>query len=93
MIRSFRCRETERIFHQERSRRFAPDIQGAALRKLLMLHAAGALDDLRFPPGNRLEALRGDRAGQFSIRVNAQYRICFTWKDGDAHDVELVDYH
>lgn len=93
MIRSFRCRETERIFLQERSRRFPPDIQGAALRKLLMLHAAGAPDDLRVPPGNRLETLKGDRAGQFSIRVNAQYRICFTWKDGEAHDVEIVDYH
>lgn len=93
MIRSFRCRETERIFHQERSRRFPPGIQGAALRKLLMLHAADALEDLLVPPGNRLEAFKADRAGQYSIRVNAQHRICFTWRNGEAHDVALADYH
>ena len=93
MIRSFRDRETERIFRRERSRRFGAAVSRLALRKLLMLDAAEALVDLRVPPGNRLEKLRGDRAGQYSIRINDQWRICFTWRDGDAYNVEIVDYH
>ena len=92
MIQSFRDRDTEDLFYREASRRWAM-IARAALRKLRILHRAGKFDDLRAPPGNRLEALRGDRSGQFSIRVNDQFRICFRWKDGDAFDVELTDYH
>ena len=92
MIKSFRCRDTERVFRREHSRRFA-GIQRAALRKLLILEGAERLDDLRVPPGNRLERLTGDRAGQCSIRINDQWRICFRWVDDVAHDVEIVDYH
>jgi toxin HigB-1 len=92
MIRSFRCRETQRVFSREGSRRFV-GIEKTALRKLLMLHAAEALDDLRVPPGNRLERLTGDRSGQYSIRVNDQWRICFRWHDDGVMDVEIVDYH
>lgn len=93
MILSFRCKETERLFSRGDSRRVPPAIQAAARRKLLWLDAATSLDDLRIPPGNRLESLRGDRRGQHSIRINDQYRICFTWKGEDALDVEIVDYH
>lgn len=93
MIRSFADRSTESVFKRERVRTFGPDVQRAALRKLLILDAAVTLDNLRVPPGNRLESLRGDRKGQHSIRINDQWRICFTWRDGDAHDVEIVDYH
>ena len=93
MLRSFRDRETERLFERERSRRLPSEIQRAAQRKLAVLDAAGALDDLRIPPGNRLEKLSGDRKGQHSIRINDRWRICFRWKDGHAHDVEIVDYH
>ncbi len=93
MIRSFRDRETKKVFERERSRRLAPDVQRRAHRKLLLLDAAEALDDLRVPPGNRLERLSGDRAGQRSIRVNDQWRICFRWDRGDAYDVEITDYH
>ena len=93
MIRSFADSETERLFRRERASRFARSLQRAALRKLLILDAAESLADLRVPPGNRLEKLAGDRAGQYSIRVNDQYRVCFRWRDGDAHDVEIVDYH
>ncbi len=93
MIRSFRCRETERLFRGRVSRTWPPDMQRRAARKLNVLHAATRLDTLRVPPGNRLEALAGDRAGQHGIRVNDQWRICFVWKDGHAHEVELVDYH
>jgi proteic killer suppression protein len=93
MIRSFRDSEAERLFRGKRSRRLPPAIQRSARRKLLMLDAATELDTLRVPPGNRLEALRGDRAGQHSIRINGQWRICFVWSDGGAHDVEIVDYH
>ncbi len=93
VIRSFRDRETERIFERERSRKLPPDVQRRGHRKLLLLDAAEALDDLRVPPGNRLERLTGDRAGQYSIRVNNQWRICFRWQRGDAHDVEIADYH
>lgn len=92
MIKGFRCRETERVFSRQRSRKFGA-IQRVALRKLLILDAAGALGDLRIPPSNRLEKLLGDRAGQYGIRINDQWRICFRWRAGDAHDVEIVDYH
>ena len=93
MIRSFRDPETERLFRRERSRRLPGDIQRVALRKLVMLDAAVVLDDLRVPPGNRLEALKGDRRGQHSIRINDRWRVCFRWRDGGAEDVEVVDYH
>lgn len=92
MIRSFRSKDTERLFLDHPVRRFMA-IERVARRKLLYLHAAERLDDLRVPPGNQLEALRGDRLGTFSIRVNDQWRICFSWRDGEAHDVEIVDYH
>jgi len=92
MIRSFRCKDTEKLFLDKSVRRFA-QVERVARRKLQMLHAAEALNDLRVPPGNRLEALKGDRQGQFSIRINDQWRICFRWENGDAHDVEIVDYH
>ncbi len=93
MIKSFRDRDTERLFARHPTRRFGGDVQRVALRKLRMLDAAERLDDLRVPPGNRLERLRGDRQGQHSIRINDQWRICFRWRGGDAHDVEIVDYH
>lgn len=93
MIQSFRDRETERIWSGRRSRRLPQDIQATALRKLRMLNNAQVLEDLRVPPGNRLEALRGDRVGQHSIRINQQWRICFVWENGGASNVEIVDYH
>jgi proteic killer suppression protein len=93
MIRSFACSETERLFADETSRRLPTQIQRVARRKLLLLHQARRLDDLRAPPGNRLEALKGDRAGQYSIRINDQWRICFCWQGEDAFNVEIVDYH
>jgi proteic killer suppression protein len=93
VIRSFRDPETRRVFERDRSRRFPPDVQRRAHRKLLLLDGAEGLDDLRVPPGNRLERLSGRRSGQWSIRINEQWRICFRWKDGDAHDVEVCDYH
>jgi proteic killer suppression protein len=93
MIKSFAGRETELIFNRQFSRRIHPDIQRVALRKLLMLDAAEAVSDLQIPPSNRLEKLSGDRQNQYSIRVNAQWRICFEWRNGDAINVELVDYH
>ena len=92
MIRSFADRATERLARRERVREFA-QVERVALRKLEMLKAAKVLDDLRVPPGNRLEALKADRAGQHSIRVNDQYRVCFRWENGDAYDVEICDYH
>lgn len=92
MIRSFRCKDTQRLFQDGRVRRFLA-FETAAREKLLMLHAAIRLDSLSVPPGNRLEKLRGDRAGQHSIRINRQWRICFRWRDGGAEDVEIVDYH
>ena len=92
MIRSFRSKDTERLFRDEPVKRFRR-FERIARRKLLLLHRAKTLDDLRAPPGNRLEALRGDRAGQHSIRINDQWRICFEWQDGDALEVEIVDYH
>ena len=93
MIRSFRDKETEKIFDRTRSRRFPPGIQRVALRKLRMLNQSRTLDDLKVPPANRLERLKGTRVGQYSIRVNDQWRVCFRWKGGDAFDVEIVDYH
>lgn len=93
MIRSFADREAERLFQREPVRRFPAELQRVMLRKLGLVDAAEHLDDLRVPPGNRLEKLRGDRAGQHSIRINDQWRICFRWKDGNAYDVEIVDYH
>jgi proteic killer suppression protein len=93
VIQSFRCKETKQIWEGKGSRRLPGNIQRSALRKLFQLHSAETLDDLRVPPANRLEALKGNRAGQHSIRVNDQWRICFLWKAGDAHEVEIVDYH
>ena len=92
MIRSFRCRETERVFRREFSRQFV-NIARVALRKLTEIHAATSLLYLAAVPGHRLEALAGDRKGLYSIRINDQWRICFRWKDGDAYEVEIVDYH
>jgi toxin HigB-1 len=92
MIASFRDKETERLWRTGRSR-IPADVQRRAFRKLAILNAAITLDNLKVPPGNHLEALRGDREGQQSIRVNEQYRICFVWRDGNAFDVEIVDYH
>lgn len=92
MIQSFGDREAERIFHRERSRRFGL-IERAAFRKLRAIDAARLLTDLMHPPGNRLEALHGDREGQYSIRINAQWRICFEWREPHAYKVEIVDYH
>ncbi len=93
MIRSFRDRETAKIFTRERSTRLPADIQQVAYRKLRMLNNAHSLADLRIPPGNRLEKLSGDREGQYSIRINDRWRICFDWREGDAYLVEIVDYH
>jgi len=92
VIQSFRCHDTERVFRLESSRKFG-NIAQVALRKLKMLDAATVLEDLARFPGNRLEALKGDREGQHSIRVNDQFRGCFLWTDGNAHAVEIVDYH
>jgi proteic killer suppression protein len=92
VIRSFRCAETEALFTGVRVPRFV-SIESAARRKLKMIHAATQLNDLRSPPGNRLEALHGNRSGQHSIRVNDQFRVCFQWVRGGADDVEIVDYH
>ncbi|MEP6493316.1 MAG: type II toxin-antitoxin system RelE/ParE family toxin [bacterium] len=93
MIKSFADRDTEALFGREAVRRYPADLLRAMLRKLAALDAAEALPDLRIPPGNRLEKLRGDRAGQHSIRINDQWRVCFRWHDGDAFEVEIVDYH
>jgi toxin HigB-1 len=93
VIKSFRDQETRKVFARERSRKLPPDIQQVAYRKLRMLSNAQNLIDLRIPPANRLEKLSGDRAGQYSIRINDQWRICFEWQDGDAYQVEIVDYH
>ena len=93
MIKSFADRETEKVYNQQFSRKLPSTIQRIALRKLFMINAAENLNDLRVPPANRLEALHGDREGQHSIRINDQYRICFTEQQGDFYDVEIVDYH
>ena len=92
MIRTFASKDAKALFEGKRVRLWVR-IETVVMRKLAMLHRASRLDDLRIPPANRLEALRGDRMGQYSIRVNDQYRICFVWKDGAAWDVEIVDYH
>jgi len=91
-IKSFKCAETERMFKGERVKRFA-NIQAGAMRKLAILNRAGNLEDLRVPPGNRLEALKRDRLGQHSVRVNDQFHVCFVWTGTDAENVEIVDYH
>jgi proteic killer suppression protein len=93
VIRNFKCKETEKIFSRQVSRKLPRDIQQVALRKLRMLNRAVTLQDLRVPPANRLEKLRGNRAGQHSIRINDQWRICFEWQEGDAYNVEITDYH
>ncbi|QDZ40188.1 type II toxin-antitoxin system RelE/ParE family toxin [Euhalothece natronophila Z-M001] len=93
MIRNFKDKETEKIFNRRKSRKLPSEIQQVALRKLRMLNRAETLQDLRVPPANRLERLTGDRQNQYSIRVNNQWRICFKWEEGNAIDVEIVDYH
>jgi proteic killer suppression protein len=93
VIRSFRDSRTEQLWLTGKSRKLPPEVIRPALRKLLLVDLAGRSDDLRVPPGNRLEALKADRDGQFSIRINGQFRSCFTWRDGDAFDVEIADYH
>jgi len=93
MIKSFKDKETEKLFNRHFSKKLPHNIQHLARRKLVMLDAAPELNVLRIPPGNRLEALKGDRKGQHSIRINDQWRVCFRWKTGDAYDVEIADYH
>lgn len=93
VIRSWADEETHKLYERERSRRIPPDVQAVALRKLKMLNAATRIDDLMVPPSNRLEKLKGDRAGQWSIAVNMQWRICFRWEADNAYEVEIVDYH
>jgi proteic killer suppression protein len=93
MIAGFRDSETKRLWLSGKSRRLPPDLCLRAFKKLAILNAAVALDNLKVPPGNQLEALRADRAGQHSIRINDQYRVCFKWHNGNAFDVEVVDYH
>jgi len=92
VIQSFASADTERLFRRERVRRFE-GFERQAQRKLAILHAAAGLEDLRAIPGNRLEKLKGDRKGQYSIRINERWRVCFAWKNGNTHDVEIVDYH
>ena len=93
MIASYRDRDTQAVAERRRVATFSQDLQRQVQRKLMILNNAQDLNDLRVPPGNRLEALVGDRAGQYSIRINNQWRICFVWREGDAHMVEIVDYH
>jgi len=93
MIESFKCKDTEKIFNRQFSKKFPNDIQRSALRKLRMINRAQSLKDLTVPPANKLEALKGNRKGQHSIRINKQWRICFKWQNNDAMDVEIVDYH
>jgi len=93
MIKTFANEQTMRVFARDRVPAFSAELQRAAWKKLVILHAAGSLQDLRVPPGNRLEKLAGRREGQYSIRINDQWRICFAWRGGDAYDVEIVDYH
>jgi toxin HigB-1 len=93
MIKSFQNKQTERVFLREAVPKFSREVCRLTLRKLLLLDAAEKLEDLRIPPGNQLEKLTGDRKGQYSIRVNDQWRLCFRWEEGDAYEVEIVDYH
>jgi toxin HigB-1 len=93
MIQTFKCKESARLFERHLSKKLPQSIQKRAYQKLLMLDAAKTLEDLTIPPSNHLEMLSGDRKGQYSIRINQQYRICFVWHDGAANDVEIVDYH
>jgi addiction module HigA family antidote len=93
MVRTFHCKQTERVFLREAVSKFSQDVRQKALRRLLLLDAAEKLDDLRIPPGNQLEKLVGDREGQYSIPINDQWRLCFRWDEGDAYEVEIVDYH
>lgn len=93
MIESFKDKETEKIWNETYSKKFPKDIQRIGLRKLILIHRAKDVNDLRIPPGNRLEQLSGDRKGQYSIRINDQWRICFYWNSGAASEVEIVDYH
>jgi toxin HigB-1 len=93
MIASFRDRETEELWKSGKSRRIPANLRRRAFKKLAILNAAISLDNLKIPPGNQLEALSGDRAGEHGIRINDQYRLCFVWRDGNAFDVEIVDYH
>ena len=93
MLKGFADKETEKLWNRQRSKAVQANLQRGALRKLTQLNNAEDLNDLRIPPGNKLEKLSGERAGQYSIRINIQYRVCFTWEDGDAYDVEIVDYH
>jgi len=93
VIQSFRCKDTEKIFLGEFTGKFPPDLLRPALRKITMLNAAERLDDLRSPPGNRLEPLKGDRRGRYSMRINKQFRLCFIWRGKDAYEVEIVDCH
>jgi proteic killer suppression protein len=93
MIKSFKDKETEKVYSREGSRKLPVDIQQIALRKLRMINNAKNVNDLRIPPANNLEKLKGDREGQLSIRINGQWRVCFKWKDGNAYEVEIADYH
>ena len=93
MIKSFKCKEAEKIWEEKFSKKLPQDIQKRALRKLMMLNSALCIEDLKIPPSNHLEILSGDRQGQYSIRINDQFRICFRWLDNHSFDVEIVDYH
>lgn len=93
MIKSFKSKETEKIFYRIQSRKLPLKIQNVALRKLIMIHAATSINDLRIPPSNHLEQLKGNRKGQYSIRINDQWRICFIWKENNAYEIEILDYH
>jgi proteic killer suppression protein len=93
VIKGFADKDTERLWNRQHARSIPTDVQRRALRKLAMINAAVSLQDLRVPPSNRLEALKGDRKGQHSIRINEQFRVCFVWKGGDAYEVEITDYH
>ena len=93
MIKSFKCKETEKIYNRQYSKKFQNEIQRSAMKKLWMIDASPDIHSLRIPPSNHLEMLKGSRKGQYSIRINKQWRICFKWKSGNAFDVEIVDYH
>jgi proteic killer suppression protein len=93
MIQSFKCKETARIFESGFSRKFPDGILKSAIIRLAMLNRSGKIDDLKIPPSNHLEKLSGDRVGQYSIRINDKYRVCFKWRENNAYDVEIVDYH